>query len=136
GQFAGGNNVSGVSQGISVAGGDEVRADVSRFIRSQDSIAGTSNSVIMRIEFYNVFGAKTGSPSLLGWENLTIANGSSPNNVWEDFQLVATAPANAVEARIAFLFNQQNDATGAVHLDDVRFVNLSSLAAADFNFDG
>lgn len=136
GQFTGGNNVSGVSQGISVAAGDEVRADVSRFIRSQDSIAGTNNSVIMRIEFYNAFGAKSGSPSLLGWENLTIAAGSTAEDVWEDFQLVATAPPNAVEARIAFLFNQQNNGTGAVHLDDVRFVNLSTLAAADFNLDG
>lgn len=136
GQFTGGNNVSGVFQGISVAAGDEVRADVSRFIRSQDSISGTNNSVIMRIEFYNAFGAKSGSSALLQWENLTIANSSSPNNVWEDFQLSATAPANAVEARIAFLFNQQNNGTGAVHLDDVNFVNLSTMAAADFNLDG
>lgn len=136
GRFTGGNNVSGVSQGISVTAGDEIRADVSRFIGSQDSISGTNNTVTMRLEFYNVFGAKSGTSALVGWENLTIANGSSPNNAWEDFQLTATAPANAVEARIAFLFNQQNNGGGAVHLDDVRFVNLSALAGADFNFDG
>jgi beta-glucanase (GH16 family) len=136
GQFTGGNNVSGVYQGISVEAGDEVRADVSRFIRSQDSISGTNNNVIMRLEFYNEFGAKSGTAAMVQWENLTIANGSSANNAWEDFQLTATAPANAVEARIAFLFNQQNNGGGAVHLDDIKFLNLSTMAAADFNLDG
>jgi beta-glucanase (GH16 family) len=136
GQFTGGEKYSGVYQGISVAAGDEVRADVSRFLRSQDSIVGTSNSVLMQIEFYNAFGGKADTSAMLDRETLTIANGGSVNNAWESFQLSATAPANAVEARVALVFKQMNNGGGAVHLDDLKFVNLSTLAAADFNLDG
>ena len=35
------------------------------FIRSQDSIAGTGNSVQMKIEFYNEFGGKHGTSAIL-----------------------------------------------------------------------
>jgi beta-glucanase (GH16 family) len=136
GQFTGGTNYSGVSQGMSVAAGDEIRADVSRFIRSQDTITGTNNSVLLQIEFYNQFGAKADTSAMLDREILTIANGSSANNAWQDFSLTATAPANAVEARIALVFKQMNNGSGAVHLDNVKFLNLSTLAAADFNLDG
>lgn len=136
GQFTGGTKYSGVTQGITVTAGDEIRADVSRFIRSQDSIVGTNNEVLLQIEFYNQFGAKADTTAMLDREILSIANGSSPNNAWQDFSLSATAPANAVEARIALVFKQVNNAGGAVHLDNVRFLNLSTLSAADFNFDG
>jgi beta-glucanase (GH16 family) len=136
GQFTGGTKYSGVNQGISVEAGDEIRADVSRFIRSQDTIAGTNNSVLLQIEFYNQFGAKADTAAMLNRQILTIADGSSANNAWQDFSLSATAPANAVEARIALVFKQVNNAGGAVHLDNVRLLNLSTLSAADFNFDG
>jgi beta-glucanase (GH16 family) len=136
GQFTGGNNISGVSQGISVSPGDEVRADVSRFIRSQDSISGTANTVQMKIEFYNDFGGKAGTSAMLQTQTLTIANGSSPNNVWNDFDLTATAPANAVEARMSLIFTQPSNQGGAVHLDNAKFINVNLAAAADFNLDG
>jgi beta-glucanase (GH16 family) len=136
GQFTGGTKYSGVTQGMTVAAGDEIRADVSRFIRSQDTIAVTNNSVLLQIEFYNQFGAKADTSAMLNREILTIANSSSPNNAWQDFSLTATAPANAVEARIALVFKQVNNAGGAVHLDNVKFLNLSTLSAADFNLDG
>jgi beta-glucanase (GH16 family) len=55
GQFTGSTNTSGISQGITVAAGDQVDASLESFIRSQDSIAGTSNQVQMKIEFYNSF---------------------------------------------------------------------------------
>ncbi len=130
------SNTSGISQGITVEAGDEVRADVSRFIRSQDSIVGTANHVRMRIEFYDEFGGKADTAAMLQRTNLTIANGSSANDAWQDFDLSAVAPANAVEARLAFVFTQNSNAGGAVHLDDVNFMNLSLAAGADFNLDG
>ena len=137
GQFTGVTNSSGVSQGITVAAGDEVRADVSRFIRSQDSILGTSNTVTMKIEFFNDFGALSGTAAMLQQSSLLIANGSSPNNLWNDFELLAVAPANAVEARLSLTFRQtSSNGTGAVYVDDVSFVNASLAAAADFNLDG
>ena len=131
-----GTSPSGVSQGISVEAGDEVHADLSRFIRSQDSIVGTANVVRMRIEFYNAFGAKTDTSAMLLRNDLIIANGTSTNNVWQDFELSAIAPANAVEARLSLLFTQSNNNNGAVHIDNVNFMNLSLAAGADFNLDG
>ncbi|WP_168206907.1 family 16 glycosylhydrolase [Lacipirellula limnantheis] len=136
GQSTGGANYSGVSQGISVQGGDQVSAAVDAFIRSQDSISGAGNSVQLKIEFYNDFGGKYGTPAMLGEFVETIANGSTPNNVWQPHELAATAPAGAVEARVAIVFTQTGNAAGAVHLDNLTFRNLSLPDVADANGDG
>ena len=61
GQFVAGENYSGVSQGISVAAGQRVEAEIQSYIRSQDSIAGSDNTVVMKVEFYRTFGGKHGS---------------------------------------------------------------------------
>ncbi|MDZ4655967.1 MAG: glycoside hydrolase family 16 protein [Bythopirellula sp.] len=135
GRFNGSSNPSGISQGITVEAGDEVRADVSRFIRSQDSILGTTNLVRMRIEFYDEFGGKADTAAMLQRSSMVIANGSSANNSWQDFDLTAVAPANAVEARLSLLFSQSNNNGGAVHVDNVRFMNLSLAAGADSNLE-
>lgn len=136
GQSAGGTNYSGVSQGISVSAGDQVTAAVDAFIRSQDSITGTGNSVQLKIEFYNDFGGKYGTSSMLGEFAETIANGSTPNNIWQPHDLTATAPAGAVEARVALVFTQTGNGTGAVHFDNLTFRNLSLSDVADANGDG
>ncbi len=136
GQSAGGTNYSGVSQGISVSTGDQVTAAVDAFIRSQDSITGTGNSVQLKIEFYNDFGGKYGTSSMLGEFVETIANGSTPNNIWQPHDLTATAPAGAVEARVALVFTQTGNAAGAVHFDNLTFRNLSLPDVADANGDG
>lgn len=133
GQFQGGTTQSGASQGITVAPGDEVKAIASRFIRSADSIAGTANTAQMKIEFFSDFGAKSGAMSPT---SVVIANASSPNDSWNDFSLSAVAPANAVEARLSFIFSQSANGGGAVHFDDVSFVNERLAASADFNLDG
>ncbi len=136
GQSTGGTNYSGVSQGISVSAGDQVTAAVDAFIRSQDSISGTGNSVQLKIEFYNDFGGKYGTSSMLGEFVETIANGSTPNNIWQPHDLSATAPAGAVEARVALVFIQPGLEAGAVHFDNLTFRNLSLPDVADANGDG
>lgn len=136
GQSAGGTNYSGVSQGISVSAGDQVTAAVDAFIRSQDSISGTGNSVQLKIEFYNDFGGKYGTSAMLGEFTETIANSSTPNNIWQPHDLTATAPAGAVEARVALVFTQTGNGTGAVHFDNLTFRNLSLPDVADANGDG
>ena len=136
GQGTAGTNYSGVSQGISVSPGDNVTAAVDAFIRSQDSIQGTNNSVQLKIEFYSDFGGKHGTPTLLNEVVSTIANSSTPNNIWQPYSLSATAPAGAVEARIALVFVQPNNQGGAVHLDNITFKNLSLPDVADANGDG
>ncbi|HMO84161.1 MAG TPA: family 16 glycosylhydrolase [Lacipirellulaceae bacterium] len=129
-------NYSGVAQGITVAAGDEVRAFAESFIRSQDSIAGTSNSVVMKIEFYSEFGGRHGSSAFLNEVTSTIATASSEHNQWQPHALSATAPAGAVEARLAFVFVQQNNGGGAGHVDNVSFINSRLSPPGDANGDG
>jgi hypothetical protein len=137
GQFIGATNYSGISQGISVAAGDQISASAKSFIRSQDSIAGTANTVQMKIEFYNDFGGKYGSAAFLSEITSTIANGSSANDLWRDHSLSAVAPAGAVEARLSFVFTQTAaNGAGAIHIDDVSFNDLNIPDVADANGDG
>jgi O-glycosyl hydrolase len=137
GQFNGQANTSGVSQGITVEGGEYVEASVAAFIRSADSIAGTGNSAQMKIEFYNTHGAAYGSSGFLGEMLTTIADGTSPNNVWLNEELGGIAPVGTVEARLVLQFLQVGNQSGAVHLDSVLFgVEEFTFAPADFNRDG
>jgi len=137
GQSNGVTNYSGVSQGISVSAGDEVQASAQSFIRALDSISASGNSVQMKIEFYSDFGGKHGTPALLNEVASTIANAASANDVWREHALSATAPAGAVEARLAFVFVQPAaGGAGAVHIDDVKFRNLNAPQVADADADG
>ena len=136
GQFNGGTNFSGVTQGIEIDGGDTVEAEVERFIRSQDSIAGTANTVEMKIEFYSVFGAEYNSAGFLGEEIQVIADGNSTEDVWENLGFQAIAPANAVEARLSFVFVQPSpNAPGAVFLDQAGIEVVQALLG-DLDMDG
>jgi beta-glucanase (GH16 family) len=137
GQFAGGANASGVSQGMTVTAGQELRATAESFIRATDSIAGTANTVQMKIEFYSTFGGKRSSTAFLSEVVSTIANGSSPNDIWRPHELLATAPAGAVEARLALVFLQTAaHGGGAVHFDNVNFGLVAPPLEGDFNGDG
>lgn len=137
GTFNTGADASGVTQGISVAGGQEVQASLSARVRSTDSIGGTDNSALLKIEFYNEFGGKFGTDQMLGQQQITIADRNTPTNVWRPHSLTAVAPAGAVEARIAIVFLQPGTAGGAVHVDSVSFaVTTPAVLQGDFNNDG
>lgn len=133
GQSSGASNVSGVSQGISVAPGDVVRASLSSFIRGADAIAQTDNAVQLKIEFYSQYGATHDSTSFLSEAQRTIADGESPSDVWRDNELIGLAPAGAAEARLVLQFVQPGNQAGAVYVDDVTF---DVLTAGDFDGDG
>lgn len=136
GQFNGGHNYSGVTQSISVADGDEVTAAASALIRSADSLSGTNNEVLMKIEFYSEWNGRYGSAAMLDEIPLLIANGSTANDLWNDHSLTATAPEGAVEARLAFVFSQPNFDGGAVHIDGVSFAVDNPGIPGDYNEDG
>jgi beta-glucanase (GH16 family) len=136
GQFAGSSNVSGISQGLAVAEGDEVSAALESFVRSQDSIAGTNNRLQMRIEFYRDFGGKRGTPAFIEEVVSTVADGQSPNDLWRSHELSASAPAGAVEARLSLVFLQQGSAAGAVHVDNIAFVHPRVSPPGDADGDG
>ncbi len=136
GQFAGATNVSGISQGLAVVEGDAVSAALESFIRSEDSIAGTNNRVQAKIEFYREFGGKYGSSSFISEVVSTVADGQSPNDEWRTHELSAAAPGGAVEARLSLVFLQQGSAAGAVHIDNVAFVNPRLAIPGDADGDG
>ncbi len=121
GQFVGTPNVSGVSQGITVQPGQELTASLNAMIRSADTIAGTSNSAEMKLEYYSQHGAAAGSASFLGEERLLIADATTTTDVWRLKQLTSIVPVGAVEARLVLQFNQPSNQTGAVHIDSVLF---------------
>jgi len=121
GQFNGEANYSGVEQGISVSDGDELLASAEAFIAAGDSIAGTGNQVYLKIDYYNELYGEFGSSEYISSDGILLADGSSVNDLWFNRELFSVAPEGAVEARLALVFGQQNDASGAVFVDNVQF---------------
>jgi beta-glucanase (GH16 family) len=137
GTFAESTTYSGVSQGISVAPGQAVEVSLQSLVRSADSIRGTDNRVVAKVEFYSEWGAKFGSAAFLGADEIVIADGAVSEDSWQSHQWTRVAPGNAVEARLAIIFIQPGRAGGAVHIDDVVFRPADSGAAiGDYNQDG
>ncbi|QDT69592.1 Glucan endo-1,3-beta-glucosidase A1 precursor [Planctomycetes bacterium MalM25] len=135
GQFTGGPNTSGVSQGVAITEGVLVRAGTSSQTPSWDTLFGKDNEVTMRIEFFSSFGAASGSNDFLGEVSQLIHDGSSAQNAWLDHTLEAIAPDGAVEARLSFLFDQTDNDNGAIWIDSASLV-LEEVLAGDYNFDG
>ena len=121
GQFNGGQNFSGIEQGISVTAGDELRASARSFINSGDSISGTDNIVYFKIDYYSANYGLFGSSEYISSDSIVLADGSTQNDAWLDNEIVSVAPAGAVEARLAIVFEQNANAGGAVYVDDVQF---------------
>ena len=135
GRFNGSPNESGLWQGRTVEPGDVVLASAESLVRAADSIAGTGNTVTMSLEFYDTFAA-TGTGSLLGTSEIVIADGNVTPDVWTDCQLMATAPAGAVEARLMFTFSQPAGQSGAVHIDLTELQVFNVSLPGDYNGDG
>jgi hypothetical protein len=133
--FAGYQNYSGVSQGISVGPGDQVAASASALVRALDDLVG-GNQVEMKFDYYSNFGGKVESADYISSTSIIIADAATTNDIWSVHNLNDTAPGGAVEARISFVFNQPATAGGAIHIDDVRFTNLDLEFDADANGDG
>jgi hypothetical protein len=121
GQTIGESNYSGVTQSISVAGGERVRARLAAFVRSQEDLIGANDHVSMKIEFYNHWGDYFGGPALLGFQERMIAGAATPADAWRDHELEAVAPAGAVEARLSLSFGQASNEPGAIYIDAVEF---------------
>ena len=114
-----------MEQGVSVHGGDALRLKASALVRSADSIAGTRNQAFLKLDYYDKQFGAYGSANYISSQEIILADGSTPNDQWIERELFATAPANAVEARVAIVFRQVNDSGGAVYVDDIEFDNFS-----------
>ncbi|TWT43160.1 glycoside hydrolase family 16 protein [Botrimarina hoheduenensis] len=134
GQFSNQVNYSGVFQSIPTTEGLLLSASVQSLTRSEDSIAGTDNQALMKLEFYSQTGAEYGSEHFLGESSIIIADRFSSEDVWSNHELQTLTPAGAVEARLALVFLQPatND-PGSLFIDSV---TLSATLAGDYNLDG
>jgi len=131
GQFNGEANVSGAFQNIAIDGGERVTATASALIRSEDSIVGTGNTALLKVEFYSEAGAPYGSPAFLEEASVVIADGGSPEDTWSYSELITDAPEEAVEARVTLLFEQPaSNPSGAVFVDSVT-LNADAPCVAD-----
>lgn len=134
GQFNGEANYTGVFQNVPITGGLKLSAEAQTLTRSEDSIAGSDNEALMKLEFYSQAGAEYGSEHFLGESVVTIADGNSPEDAWSRHELEALTPSDTVEARVALVFAQPPAGdTGSVFVDSIM---LSASLAGDFNADG
>ncbi len=132
GQFNGQTNFSGASQNIAIRGGQRFIAGAHALIRSEDSIQGTANTALLKVEFYSRPGAPYASPDFLGETTALLADAGSPQDTWSYTELTGIAPTGAQEARVTLLFEQPApNAGGAVFVDSVTFTT-TSCNAADF----
>jgi hypothetical protein len=102
---------------------------------SSDTLFGKDNEVSMKIEFYSLFGANSGSANFLGEVTQLLHDGSSPEDIWLEHSLEAIAPASAVEARLTFVFEQPSNQNGAIWIDTAGLF-LEPTQAGDFDADG
>jgi hypothetical protein len=124
GQSIGEENHSGVTQSISVGGGERVRARLSDLVRSKERLTGSKDRASMKIEFYSHWGDYFGGPAMLGFQERWIADAATPTDVWRDHKLEAIAPVGSVEARLSLSYSQVSNAPGAVYLDAVEFSRI------------
>ncbi|MGI9496242.1 MAG: glycoside hydrolase family 16 protein [Mariniblastus sp.] len=124
GQFNGETNYSGIEQGISVTKGDRLMASVSALTAVGDSISGTENLVELKIDYYSELYGEFGTAQYISSDVITLIDGNSINDAWLQQELFSTAPAGAVEARLAIVFQQRGDAGGAVYIDNVSFASV------------
>lgn len=137
GQFNGNTNYSGIEQGITVEAGDELRASAEAFVASNDSIAGTGNAAVLKIDYYREQYGRFGSADYISSDSVSLASSLSANDQWLTEELVSTVPQDAVEARLVVLFVQQDNASGAVFVDNVQFgLEEEPAILGDFDADG
>lgn len=120
--FGGANgnpNYSGVFQNVPAVAGQVWQADAHLRHNTGDSLAGTSNRLALKIEFYRVPNGSYGTADMLGENQIDVLTATSAVNVWLPGSLIAVAPTGTVEARIALVFVQAGGAGGAALIDDV-----------------
>lgn len=119
GGFNGNPNYSGAFQGVSAAGGQTWRAQAYARHNAGDSLVGTQNNVLLKIEFYQVFGGTWGTADLLQETAVAILDPNAPLDTWTRGSVQVVAPPGTVEARVVIVFTQNDSAAGAAQIDDV-----------------
>lgn len=131
GNFSGGFDVTGIFQAFPAKEADEYTFAASSFVGSFDPLSGTGpadfNWAVMKIAFFD------GGGTEIAGNEVIIADGTSPVDVWQPFQVAATAPAGTASVQALFLFLQPYNDGGSVFVDNATFSRDASVACCDGN---
>ncbi len=129
GGFNGNPNYSGLYQSVATSAGQNWQLSAHVRHNAGDSLQGTSNKLVMKIEFYRVVGGAYGTADMLSESQVDALTAASPTGTWLPVSWQALAPPQAVEARVSFVFVQVSSAGGAALLDDVSFTSNTTPAS-------
>jgi hypothetical protein len=129
--------VSGLNQLIpGIVEGDVVTLRMSALTPSFDSIIGTENYVLQKIEF---LGTNPNAP-LAAVAGEVLNGGTDSEGVWYDGEIVGVAPAGTLGIRVVAQIVQPDCGGGSIRLDDVSVIvggePPASDCVGDFNDDG
>lgn len=130
GENSGATNYTGFFQNIPTTEGIDWVASAWVRHNTNTALTGTANQCMLKIEFYRVANGAYGTPDMLSEHSKLILDGSTPQNLWTEHMLPATAPADAVEARVTVLFIQHNDDPGSVVVDDMSMIPNTPTSGA------
>ena len=89
---------------------DGNRLITSENIASEGALAGTENLVELKIDYYNELYEEFGTSQYISSDVLILTDGNSINDTWSQKEFFSTAPAGAVQAKLAIVFQQRGDA--------------------------
>ena len=128
------DNISGAYQNLSIQGGGRIIVDAAALTRSEDSVVGTQNKALLKVEFYSEPGGAYESAAFLGEQIVTLGDGAMAEDTWISHELQALAPLDAAEARITLVYLQQvAEEAGAIFIDSVA---ARTYQPGDFDGDG
>lgn len=128
GQFNGAVNESGIVQVLPASEGQTWELDVATRHNTGDSLVGTANIAIMRIEYLDAGSAVIGSVQA------TVLDAASPLNVWQDNTPISlAAPVGTAYVRPVIAFVQTANAGGAALYDDVSLTLVGGPPSIDLS---
>ncbi len=130
GNFSSPWNAAGVFQDFPATPGQTWAASAWFMTIAADPLVGTENFAVLNIEWHAADG------SLISYITQRASDGTSAQDVWQQFSISGEAPAGTATARVVPLFLQPNFQGGSVFVDDVDFRLANAPCTADFNGDG
>jgi hypothetical protein len=120
GQFTGIENYSGFYQDMPAAPGEIWKSGSWWINWSSDQMQG-ANQAFANIEFRDSAG------TLINFASTLALSAARPTNAYRQVEVVGVAPPGTATARIALLFRQTANSSGAAFFDDVTFYKASGM---------
>jgi beta-glucanase (GH16 family) len=113
-----GTSYSGIAQGLEAAP-DALWTASAHVRHNSPTRLENGNQLVMKLEFYRRVGGYYGTADFISEIEITALDARSSTDDWHYMTVSVSAPADAVEARIAFVFVQHGSDGGVVLIDDV-----------------